>query len=96
MTPELIQAIGGEFGVGLAAWQAMTSKKVRDLETRLQAVESSATSSAQSSGRRPTYPRVDELGDVPHARRYSATATLGIARRGLTGLEPLMCILRNT
>ncbi|SKS09223.1 Uncharacterised protein [Mycobacteroides abscessus subsp. massiliense] len=39
MTPELIQAIGGAFGVGLAGWQALTSRKVRDLETRLQAVE---------------------------------------------------------
>lgn len=39
MNPELIQAIGGAFGVALAGWQALTSHKVRDLETRLAVVE---------------------------------------------------------
>ncbi|CPU11212.1 Uncharacterised protein [Mycobacteroides abscessus] len=33
--PELIQAIGGVFGVILAGWQALTSRKVRDLEAQL-------------------------------------------------------------
>lgn len=39
MNPELIQAIGGAFGVILAGWQALTSRKVRDLEARLAVVE---------------------------------------------------------
>lgn len=39
MTPEQIQAVGGAIFSLLAGWQALTSRKVRDLETRLQAVE---------------------------------------------------------
>ncbi|RIR18135.1 hypothetical protein [Mycobacteroides abscessus] len=39
MTPEIIQAIGVAVAAILTAWQALTSRKVRDLETRLRAVE---------------------------------------------------------
>ncbi|OHU68804.1 hypothetical protein BKG86_01755 [Mycobacteroides chelonae] len=39
MTPEQIQAVGGAVFSLLAGWQALTSRKVRDLETRLKAVE---------------------------------------------------------
>lgn len=39
MNPELIQAAGGVIVAILYAWQAKTSSKVRDLETRLRAVE---------------------------------------------------------
>lgn len=34
MSPEQIQAIGGAVVAVLTAWQARTSKKVRDLESR--------------------------------------------------------------
>ncbi|SID09977.1 Uncharacterised protein [Mycobacteroides abscessus subsp. abscessus] len=39
MSPDQIQAVGGVIVSLLAAWQALTSRKVRDLETRLRAVE---------------------------------------------------------
>lgn len=39
MTPEQIQAVGGAIVAVLAAWQARTSSKVRDLEARLASVE---------------------------------------------------------
>ncbi|MFA4080460.1 hypothetical protein ONA92_01940 [Mycobacteroides salmoniphilum] len=39
MTPEQIQAIGVAVTAILGGWQALTSRKVRDLETRLKAVE---------------------------------------------------------
>lgn len=39
MTPDQIQAVGGVIVAILGAWQARTSRKVRDLETRLRAVE---------------------------------------------------------
>ncbi|MBF9350290.1 hypothetical protein HA138_10955 [Mycobacteroides chelonae] len=39
MAPEIIQAVGVAVAAILAAWQALTSRKVRDLETRLRAVE---------------------------------------------------------
>ncbi|SIB69504.1 hypothetical protein [Mycobacteroides abscessus] len=39
MSPDQIQAVGGAIVAVLAAWQARTSSKVRDLETRLRAVE---------------------------------------------------------
>lgn len=39
MTPETIQAVGVAIAAILTAWQAFTSRKVRELETRLRAVE---------------------------------------------------------
>jgi len=39
MSPEQIQAVGGAIVAVLAAWQARTSSKVRDLESRLAIVE---------------------------------------------------------
>lgn len=39
MSPDQIQAIGGAVVAVLAAWQARTSSKVRDLEARLASVE---------------------------------------------------------
>lgn len=39
MSPDQIQAIGGAIVAVLAAWQARTSSKVRDLEARLAIVE---------------------------------------------------------
>ncbi|MGH3954895.1 MAG: hypothetical protein ACRDTI_12735 [Mycobacterium sp.] len=39
MSAEIIQAIGVAVAAILTAWQALTSRKVRDLETRLRAVE---------------------------------------------------------
>lgn len=39
MSPDQIQAVGGVVVAILTAWQALTSRKVRDLETRLRAVE---------------------------------------------------------
>ncbi len=39
MTPEQIQAVGVAVAAILGGWQALTSRKVRDLETRLKAVE---------------------------------------------------------
>lgn len=39
MTPDQIQAVGGVIVAILGAWQGMTSRRVRNLETRLQAVE---------------------------------------------------------
>ncbi|WP_301121051.1 hypothetical protein [Mycolicibacterium fortuitum] len=38
--PETIQAVGVAVAAVLTAWQARTALKVRDLETRLKAVES--------------------------------------------------------
>lgn len=38
-SPELIQALGVAFATILTAWQAHTTAKVRDLETRLKTVE---------------------------------------------------------
>ncbi|MGH3956490.1 MAG: hypothetical protein ACRDTI_20890 [Mycobacterium sp.] len=40
MTPEQIQAVGVAVTAILGGWQALTSRKVRDLEIRLRAVES--------------------------------------------------------
>lgn len=37
--PELVQAVGAATAGVLIAWQTRTAKKVRDLETRLEAVE---------------------------------------------------------
>ncbi|MBN7458112.1 hypothetical protein [Mycobacteroides abscessus] len=39
MTPEIIQALGVAIAAILTAWQAMTSRKVRELEARIKAVE---------------------------------------------------------
>ncbi|MDM2350592.1 Uncharacterised protein [Mycobacteroides abscessus subsp. abscessus] len=39
MTPEIIQAVGAAVAAILTAWQALTSRKVRDLEARIRAVE---------------------------------------------------------
>ncbi|WP_255800866.1 hypothetical protein [Mycobacteroides abscessus] len=39
MTPDQIQAVGGAIVAVLGAWQGLTSRRVRNLETRLQAVE---------------------------------------------------------
>ncbi|WP_269087580.1 hypothetical protein [Mycobacteroides abscessus] len=39
MSPDQIQAVGGVIVSLLAAWQALTSRKIRDLETGLRAVE---------------------------------------------------------
>lgn len=39
MTPDQIQAVGGVVVAILGAWQGLTSRRVRNLETRLQAVE---------------------------------------------------------
>ncbi|WP_457066738.1 hypothetical protein [Mycobacteroides abscessus] len=39
MSPEQIQAVGAAFVAVLTAWQARTSRKVRDLESRLALVE---------------------------------------------------------
>ncbi|SHT27291.1 Uncharacterised protein [Mycobacteroides abscessus subsp. abscessus] len=39
MSPDQIQAIGGVIVAILGAWQGLTSKRVRNLETRLRAVE---------------------------------------------------------
>lgn len=39
MSPDQIQAIGGAIVAILGAWQARTSRKVRDLEMRLAIVE---------------------------------------------------------
>ncbi|WP_419402590.1 hypothetical protein [Mycobacteroides abscessus] len=39
MTPEIIQAVGAAVAAILTAWQAPTSRKVRDLEARIRAVE---------------------------------------------------------
>lgn len=39
VTPEVIQAVGVAVAAILAAWQARTATKVRDLEARLLAVE---------------------------------------------------------
>ncbi|AMU29762.1 hypothetical protein A3N97_03535 [Mycobacteroides abscessus] len=39
MSPDQIQAIGGAIVAILGAWQARTSRKVRDLEARLASVE---------------------------------------------------------
>ncbi|WP_269087679.1 hypothetical protein [Mycobacteroides abscessus] len=39
MSPDQIQAVGGVIVSLLASWQALTSRKIRDLETRLRAVE---------------------------------------------------------
>ncbi|MFA4084774.1 hypothetical protein ONA92_24045 [Mycobacteroides salmoniphilum] len=39
MSPDQIQAVGVAVAAILGGWQALTSRKVRDLETRLKAVE---------------------------------------------------------
>lgn len=39
MSPDQIQAVGGVIVAILGAWQARTSRKVRDLEARLASVE---------------------------------------------------------
>lgn len=39
MTPDQIQAIGGAIVAVLTAWQGLTSRRVRNVETRLKAVE---------------------------------------------------------
>lgn len=39
MSPDQIQAVGGAIVAILGAWQARTSRKVRDLEARLASVE---------------------------------------------------------
>ncbi|SKM29675.1 Uncharacterised protein [Mycobacteroides abscessus subsp. massiliense] len=39
VSPDQIQAVGGVIVSLLAAWQALTSRKIRDLETGLRAVE---------------------------------------------------------
>lgn len=39
MNPDQIQAVGGVIVAILGAWQARTSRKVRDLEARLASVE---------------------------------------------------------